>query len=252
MTNVSNVYLGLSRAWAGAGRGRPGPSPGRWCSPPDWVPKCPPEWVPRWPAVWPPSGAGGTPPGAAAVPGWTAPPPGAAVPVAGGGAVAGSGADGRAVAGEHAVGGGQARGRQLVADPVRARLVLLAARGQVAGVLLQARVAGLAGHRDDHRLARPVRLPGLGAAQRGRPGAGWRAGPQRRRGRGGGVDRDGELDVAAELTGQGMRDERAQPGLELFLDELVRRRNERRVLDQPQRPRQPQPGPLMRLDVQVG
>ena len=82
----------------------------------------------------------------------------------------------------------------------------------------------------------------------------WHGSPGRRRGRGGrgcGVDRDRELDVAAELAGQGMGDQRAQPGLELFLDELVGRGDERGVLDEPERPGQPQPGPLMWFDVQV-
>src|SRR5215467_1108933 len=61
MTNVSNVYLGLSRAWVGAGLGRPGPLPpgtslGRWCS----APNGPAGWVPRWTPGWPPPGTGGT------------------------------------------------------------------------------------------------------------------------------------------------------------------------------------------------
>jgi len=56
-----------------------------------------------------------------------------------------------------------------------------------------------------------------------RPGSGHRG--LRRR-----VDGDGQLDVAAELLGQGLGDQRAQPGLQLFLDELVRCRDEGGVL----------------------
>src|SRR5215831_14998099 len=65
MTNVSNVYLGLSRAWVGAARGSPGPPPGtslgRWCS----APKGPAGWAPRWTPGWPLPGTGGTPAGPA-------------------------------------------------------------------------------------------------------------------------------------------------------------------------------------------
>ena len=78
-----------------------------------------------------------------------------------------------------------------------------------------------------------------------RPGPGHRG--LRRR-----VDGDGELDVAAELLGQGLGDQRAQPGLQLFLDELVRRGDEGGVLHQAERPGEFQPGPLVRLDLQVG
>ena len=46
-----------------------------------------------------------------------------------------------------------------------------------------------------------------------------------------------------------MGDQRAQPGFELLLDELIGSGDQCRVLDQPQRPGQLQPGPLVRLDV---
>ena len=78
-----------------------------------------------------------------------------------------------------------------------------------------------------------------------RPGPGHRG--LRRR-----VDGDGELDVAAELLGQGLGDQRAQPGLQLLLDELVRRGDEGGILHQAERPGEFQPGPLVRLDLQVG
>src|SRR5215510_16489914 len=70
-------------------------------------------------------------------------------------------------------------------------------------------------------------------------------------GGGGRVDGHGKLDVAAELTGQRMSDQAAQAGLKLFLDELVGRRDERRVLNQAERPGQPQPGPLVWLDLNI-
>ena len=90
-----------------------------------------------------------------------------------------------------------------------------------------------------------------GAAAPAFPGRG--PGPDRTRHRGlrRRVDGDGELDVAAELLGQRLGDQRAQPGLQLFLDELVRRGDEGGVLHQAERPGEFQPGPLVRLDLQV-
>ena len=91
-----------------------------------------------------------------------------------------------------------------------------------------------------------------GAGGSGAPGPG--PGPARTRHRGlrRRVDGDGELDVAAELLGQRLGDQGAQPGLQLFLDELVRRGDEGGVLHQAERPGEFQPGPLVRLDLQVG
>jgi hypothetical protein len=66
-----------------------------------------------------------------------------------------------------------------------------------------------------------------------------------------GVDRDGELDVAAELLGKGLGDQGAQPGLQLFLDEFVRGGDEGGVLHQPEGAGLLQPGPLVRLDLKV-
>jgi len=96
-----------------------------------------------------------------------------------------------------------------------------------------------------------VRLGDLRARQSRRIRSQVRGG-RGHRGLGCRVDRDGELDVAAELLGQGLGDQGAQPGLQLFLDELVRRRDEGGVFHQPERPGKFQPGPLMRLDLQVG
>src|SRR6202035_5136005 len=76
----------------------------------------------------------------------------------------------------------------------------------------------------------------------------WRDAP----GSGRGVDGHRELDAAAELPGQRVGDEAAKPGLELFLDELVGGRDEGRVLDQPERSGQPQPGTLMGFDLEIG
>ena len=78
-----------------------------------------------------------------------------------------------------------------------------------------------------------------------------RAGP-RHRGLRRRVDGDGELDVPAHLLGQRLGNQGAQPRLQLFLDELVRRGDERGVLHQAERPGEFQPGPLVRLDLQVG
>jgi len=91
------------------------------------------------------------------------------------------------------------------------------------------------------RGVRRGRLGGEVADRRGRSGA-----ELRRR-----VDGDGQLDVPAELLGQGLGDQRAQPGLQLLLDELVRGGDQRRVLHQPKRAGQFQPGPLMGLNLQV-
>ena len=135
-----------------------------------------------------------------------------------------------------------------VRDPAVVRRVRVRRRGPRA-------VVGLGGLRSGQSLQPP-----LPAAHPGRRGAGSgvpgrevlaRAGPGhrglRRR-----VDGDGQLDVAAELLGQGLGDQRAQPGLQLLLDELVRRGDEGGVLHQAERPGEFQPGPLVRLDLQVG
>ena len=66
------------------------------------------------------------------------------------------------------------------------------------------------------------------------------------------VDRDSELDAPGELPREGVGDQRAQPRLELLLDELVRGRDEGSVLDQAKRPGQLEPGALVRLDLHVG
>jgi hypothetical protein len=65
------------------------------------------------------------------------------------------------------------------------------------------------------------------------------------------VHRDRELDVAAELLGEGLGDQGAQPGFQLFLDELVRGGNQGSVLDQPQRTSELEPRSLVRLDLKI-
>src|SRR5216683_3354362 len=65
------------------------------------------------------------------------------------------------------------------------------------------------------------------------------------------IDRDGELDVAAEFPGEGVRDQGPEPRLQLLLDELVGRCDQGRVLDEPERSCQLEPGTLMRLDLHV-
>ncbi len=49
-----------------------------------------------------------------------------------------------------------------------------------------------------------------------------------------------------------MGDQGPEPGFELFLDELVGGGDEGGVLDQAEGPGQPQPGALMRLDLEIG
>jgi hypothetical protein len=113
-----------------------------------------------------------------------------------------------------------------------------------AGRLVQRAVLGLRPVSLDmirFRVRRGGRLGGEIADRRGRRGA-----ELRRR-----VDGDGQLDVPAELLGQGLGNQRAQPGLQLLLDELVGGGDQRRVLHQPERAGQLQPGPLMRLNLQV-
>jgi hypothetical protein len=64
------------------------------------------------------------------------------------------------------------------------------------------------------------------------------------------VNRDGDLDAAAELAGEHVGHQRAEPGFELLLDERVRRRDQRGVLHERQGPGELEPGELARLDVQ--
>ena len=66
------------------------------------------------------------------------------------------------------------------------------------------------------------------------------------------VDGDRYLDGPAEFPGEREGDERAQPGLQLVLDERVGRRDERRVLHQAERPRELEPGELARLQAHLG
>ncbi len=274
MTKVSKVYFGLSRAWAGAGRGSPGPlppgrPPGRGGRPVRWPwPEPPGAGVRRSGARWLGAGPGG------AVPGVRLPGVRPCGPEAPGGRVLGPGlpparlpATGPPGAGGRGAGGSgwccrgcrlgqagclrQARGWLGQAHWWLGQAAWLA-RARVSGRT----VAGLAGVSAVVLVARHRRAAGLGryrngpvlvqlaghAAGRGRRG--WRADGHR-------VNRHRELDVTAEPTGQRMRDECAQPGLELLLHELVRRRDQRRVLDQPEWPGQPQPRPLVRFDMQV-
>ena len=67
-----------------------------------------------------------------------------------------------------------------------------------------------------------------------------------------GIDGDRELDVAAELLGKGLGEQGAQAGFQLLLDEFVGGGDQGGVLHQAERAGQLQPGPLVRLDLQVG
>ena len=58
------------------------------------------------------------------------------------------------------------------------------------------------------------------------------------------VDGDGDLDRTAELLGEGVDDQRPQLGLQVLLDERIGRGDQRRVLDEAERPGQPEPGEL--------
>src|SRR5262249_22805699 len=101
------------------------------------------------------------------------------------------------------------------------------------------------------RGAGPLRGAEAGGAVWGgarRDGLARRGGSSGGGGRGGGV---GELGRSVGVTRQRASDQAAQAGLELFLDELVGRRDERRVLNQAERPGQPQPGPLVWLDLNI-
>ena len=68
------------------------------------------------------------------------------------------------------------------------------------------------------------------------------------------VHRDRELDRAAELPGERVDDKRTQPGLQLLLDEGVRRRDQHGVLHQAERPGEfrLEPGELAGPDVHLG
>ena len=67
---------------------------------------------------------------------------------------------------------------------------------------------------------------------------------------GGGINRNGELDGPAELPGEGMRDQWAQPGLKLLLHKGVRGGDQGSVFHQAERPGQLEPGELAGLDMQ--
>jgi hypothetical protein len=62
----------------------------------------------------------------------------------------------------------------------------------------------------------------------------------------------GDADVAAVRRGQRLRDHRPQPGVEHVLGELVRRGEQRGVLDQAERAGQPDPGAVLRRQRAVG
>ncbi len=91
-------------------------------------------------------------------------------------------------------------------------VVLIGVGGRPSG--LDVRAIGAERHPDAKRVGRKLCVV-----------AWWQGGRDR------GIDDDGELDVAAELTGQGIGDQDPQPVLELVLGELVRGRDESRVLD---------------------
>jgi hypothetical protein len=65
------------------------------------------------------------------------------------------------------------------------------------------------------------------------------------------VNRDGDLDAAAELTGEHVSDKRAKAGLQLLFDERVRRRDQRGVLHKREGPGELKPRQLARLDVKL-
>src|SRR5580658_9972575 len=90
------------------------------------------------------------------------------------------------------------------------------------------------------------RKSGLGLRWDGAGRQAWLLGGRRTSGRGRSrVDGDRELDVLAELARQRIGDQGTEPCLELFLDELVGRGDQRGGLDQAKRPGQLQPGTLM-------
>src|SRR5262249_24687833 len=95
--------------------------------------------------------------------------------------------------------------------------VLIALRGVPSR--LDVRAVGAERHSDAERVRRKVRVVAL-----------WqrRCDPR--------IDDDGELDVAPELTGQGIGNQDPQPVLELILGEFVRGGDEGRVLDQAEGP----------------
>ena len=272
MTKVSKVYFGLSRAWAGAGRGSPGPlppgrPPGRGGRPVRWPwPEPPGAGVRRSGARWLGAGPGG------AVPGVRLPGVRPCGPEAPGGRVLGPGlpparlpATGPPGAGPPAAGpvgvagAAGAAGRRLRQAAAARTGPLLAGTGRLAGPCPGIRPdRSRAGRRIRGRPGCPAPAGGWPRAvsewARAGPVAGHAAGRGRRGWRADGhrVNGHRELDVAAELPGQRMGDECAQPGLELLLDELVGRRDQRGVLDQAEWPGQPQPGPLVGFDMQVG
>src|ERR1700733_5003839 len=66
------------------------------------------------------------------------------------------------------------------------------------------------------------------------------------------VDGDGDLDRAAELLRQRVDDQGPELGLQVLLHERVRGSDQRRVLHEAERPGQPEPGELARLESHPG
>ena len=234
MTKVSKVYLGLSRAWVG--RGAPGSGPGGPGGPKHAAAARPAHRRarPGQPRPGQPR-PGRMPSGPPPCPG---PEPGGRPPRAGRAGPPGIPAPGRA-----ACPGPRARRpssvRQPVPDPGRR------ASPRRPGPVTRGRPG-------DPRPAGSCR-----SCRRGAPAwpswpapwhrrAGIQVGRKAARGDRGGVHRHRQLDAAAQFPGQRVGDQRPQPGLQLFLHELIRRGDERRVLDQPERPGQLEPGPLVR------
>ena len=60
------------------------------------------------------------------------------------------------------------------------------------------------------------------------------------------------LDRPAEFPGEREGDERTEPGLQLFLHEGIRRRDQRRVLNEAERPGELEPGELACLEAHLG
>ena len=138
---------------------------------------------------------------------------------------------------DRAVGGGQPRGLHLVADPVRlarrARVLVPAGRGQVAGVLLQAGRPGLAGHRDDHRLGPAGCCPAAVATAAGSTvTASWMLRPSSR-------DRACVMSARSLVSSCSLTNSFGVAMSAVFSTS-------------PSGLRQSQPGPLVGLDVQVG
>jgi hypothetical protein len=130
---------------------------------------------------------------------------------------------------------------------VSGRLVASAGQG-MAACRVVARIGFLAeGLRRDDMAGRAGMQVGSGFEPGGGAEAGRRGGRDRGR-----VDGDRQLDVPAQLPGQRVGDQCAQPGFQLFLDELVGRGDQRGVLYQAKRPGELQPGPVRGLDLHAG